>query len=177
MPWSSQNINNRAVSSGPAAVGGTGYKVFVCVYGDQQHFTYLDGSGNIQDAWWGEKQWHLQQINAGAGPTVPGEYVATPDAPPAGGDLFVSVYNDQQHFSYLDANGNIQDCWYDGRQWRLQQINAGAGPTVPGEYVATPDAPPAGGDLFVSVYNAPHHSTSLAATPNIHHRCHHGSPR
>jgi hypothetical protein len=49
------------------------------------------------------------------------------------------VYNDQQHFTYRDANGNIQDCWYGGA-WNLQQINHGNGPTVPGEYVATPQA-------------------------------------
>src|SRR5580700_1654723 len=149
MPWNSQKINNGGVSSGPGAVGDTGYKVFVCVYNDQQHFSYLDESGNIQDAWWGGKQWHLQQINTGAGPTVPTEWVATPDAPAAVGDLFVSVYNDQQHVSYRDANGNIQDCWHDGTgTWHLQQINPGAGPTVPTEWVATPDAPAAVGDLF-----------------------------
>jgi hypothetical protein len=169
MPWSSQKINNGGVSSGPGAVGDIGYKVFVCVYNDQQHFSYRDGSGNLQDVWWGEKQWHLQQINEGAGPAVAGEYVATPGAPAAAGDLFVSVYNDQQHFSYLDAEGNIQDCWYDGGlgAWKLQQINEGAGPAVAGEYVATPGAPAAAGDLFVSVYNDQQHFSYLDAKGNI----------
>ena len=168
MPWSSQKINNGGASSGPGAVGDIGHKVFVCAYSDQQHFSYLDGSGNVQDAWWGTKQWHLQQINAGTGPTVPTEYVATPDAPVAAGNLFVSVYNDQHHFSYLDAKGNIQDCWYDGKgTWKLQQINAGTGPTVPTEYVATPDAPVAAGNLFVSVYNDQHHFSYLDAKGNI----------
>jgi hypothetical protein len=168
MPWNSQKINNGGVSSGPGAVGDTGYKVFVCVYNDQQHFSYLDESGNIQDAWWGGKQWHLQQINTGAGLTVPTEWVATPDAPAAVGDLFVSVYNDQQHFSYRDANGNIQDCWHDGSgTWHLQQINTGAGPTVPTEWVATPDAPAAVGDLFVSVYNDQQHFSYRDANGNI----------
>ena len=36
------------------------------------------------------------------------------------GDLFVSVYNGQQHFTYRDKNGNLQDCWY-GDGWHLQQ--------------------------------------------------------
>lgn len=32
--------------------------------------------------------------------------------PPASGALFVSVYNDQQHFTYLDKARNLQDAWY-----------------------------------------------------------------
>jgi hypothetical protein len=42
------------------------------------------------------------------------------------------VYNDQQHFSYLDANGKHPGRVVGGNQWHLQQINADAGPTVPG---------------------------------------------
>ena len=157
MPWTSQKINNSIVSSGPSAVGDIGHKVFVCAYNDQQHFSYLDGSGNIQDVWWGGNQWHLQQINAGAGPTVPGEYVCTPDAPAAAGDLFVSVYLDQQHFSYLDGSGNIQDVWWGGRQWRLQKIN--------NEGMTT--GPTAAGGLFVCVYNRQHHLAYRDADGNI----------
>src|ERR1017187_288494 len=143
MSWSLQKINNDAISSGPGAVEDIGYEVFVCVYNDQQHFTYRDANGNIQDAWWGGNRWHLQKINNGG--MTPG--------PLAAGGLFVCVYNDQQHFAYLDASGNIQDCWYDGSgNWNLQQINTGAGPAVPGEYVAI-GGPSAAGDLFVSVYN------------------------
>ena len=35
------------------------------VYNDQQHFTYRDQGGNLQDAWYGTNGWHLQQINLG----------------------------------------------------------------------------------------------------------------
>ena len=48
---------------------------------------------------WYDGVWNLQQINTGKGPSVPGEYVAT-KGPAATGDLFVSVYNDQMHFTY-----------------------------------------------------------------------------
>jgi hypothetical protein len=127
------------MTPGPSAAGST----FVCAYNRQQHFAYLDAGGNIQDCWYdGSGGWHLQQINNGTGPAVPGEDVAT-DGPAAAGDLFVSVYNDQQHFTYRDASGNIQDCWHDGSgEWNLQQINDanGSGAAVPGEYVATSQA-------------------------------------
>jgi hypothetical protein len=83
--------------------------------------------------------------------------VATPDAPVAAGNLFVSVYNDQQHFSYLDAEGNIQDCWYDGRQWHLQKVNNGGMTT----------GPSAVGDVFVCVYNRQHHFAYSDAEGNI----------
>ena len=80
---------------------------------------------NIQDCWYdaGANQWNLQQINNGnlqgsPGPTVPGEYVACPQATPNAflepSNLFVCTFGDQQHFAYLDLNGNIQDCWYGG---------------------------------------------------------------
>ena len=178
MPWNVQKINDGGVSSGPGAVGDTGHESFVCVYNDQQHFTYRDANGNIQDCWYdGRARWHLQQINDATGPAPPWPAstsprrrrppppratcssastttsstspTSTPTAtsrtagttarapgtcsrstaatarrcpgsawPPTArrprGDLFVSVYNDQQHFTYRDANGNLQDCWYDG---------------------------------------------------------------
>jgi hypothetical protein len=110
--------------------------------------------------------WNLQQINGGGGPTVPGEYVACPQAPPLFLPiLFVCTFGNQQHFTYLDDNGNLQDCWYDGdaNQWNLQQINGGGGPTVPGEYVACPQAPRGGPVhvLFVCTFGNQQHFTYL----------------
>jgi len=92
--------------------------------------------------------WNLQQINNanGNGPTVPGVYLACPQATAAGvvDSQSVCAFGDQQHFAYFDKWGNVQDCWYDGRtnSWHLQQINNanGNGATVPGEYVACPQA-------------------------------------
>ena len=174
MPWNLQKINDGGVSSGPGAVGDTGHESFVCAYGGQQHFAYLDANGNIQDAWYDATGgWHLQQINNanGHGPTVAGEYVASPAATaPAVGDLFVCVYGGQQHFTYRDASGNIQDVFFDGSNWHSQQINNanGHGPTVAGEYVASPAATaPAVGDLFVCVYGGQQHFAYLDASGNI----------
>ena len=164
--WHLQRINNGGMTGGPSAAGG----LFVSVYNGQQHFTYRDRNGNLQDAWYGGGGWHLQQINnaAGHGATVPGEYIAVPQATAAAaGGVFVCQYNDQDHFAYLDANGNIQDCWYDGSgNWHLQQINRGTGPAVPGEYVAT-NGPAAAGGLFVSVYNGQQHFTYRDQNGNL----------
>jgi len=166
--WNLQQINGASptvagepvVTNGPAVAG----DLFVSVSNDQQHFTYRDANGNIQDCWYGGG-WHLQQINAGSGATVPGEFVATAQATaPAVGGLFVCPFNDQDHVAYLDANGNIQDCWYDG-SWHLQQIN-GATPTVAGEPVMT-DGPAVAGDLFVSVYDNQQHFTYRDVKGNL----------
>jgi hypothetical protein len=91
-----------------------------------------------------------QQINGGALTTVPGEPVAVPDAPAAGGSgPFMRTFGDQQHFVYIDNSeiGNLQDCWYDDATsgWHLQQINNGTKTTVLCEPVAVPDAPAAAG--------------------------------
>ena len=76
--------------------------------------------------------WNLLQINNAnaAGPSVQDEFVALPLATAAavnapGDKFFVCTFGNQQHFTYLDGNGNVQDCWYDGdaNQWNLQQIN------------------------------------------------------
>jgi hypothetical protein len=37
----------------PQAPAATGRGLFVSTFGNQQHFTYLDGYTNIQDCWWG----------------------------------------------------------------------------------------------------------------------------
>jgi CubicO group peptidase (beta-lactamase class C family) len=174
--WHLQQINNAngkgstvsgeyIATSGPAAAN----NLFVCVYNNQQHFSYIDHSGNIQDAWYGTDGWHLQQINNanGAGSTMPGEYIAT-SGPAAANNLFVCVYNDQQHFSYIDHSGNIQDAWYGTDGWHLQQINNanGAGSTMPGEYIAT-SGPAASSYLFVSVYNDQQHFSYIDHSGNI----------
>jgi len=101
--------------------------------------------------------WNVQKINDGGVSSGPGAVGDT------GHESFVCVYGGQQHFAYRDANGNIQDAWYDATDgWHLQQINNanGHGPAVAGEYVASPAATaPAVGDLFVSVYDDGQHPT------------------
>jgi hypothetical protein len=123
--WNLQQINN---ASGPTVSGefvacshGPGVSnasnLFVCTFGDQQHFAYFDGNGNIQDCWYDDstRNWTLQQINNASGPTVSGEFVACPQATAAAGNpVFICVFTDQQHFAYVDANGKIQDCYWTG---------------------------------------------------------------
>jgi hypothetical protein len=146
--------------------------LFVSVYQNQQHFAYRQGDGRILDAWYDGNNWRLQQINlGGAGGAIPPgltDFVMT-GGPAAAGDLFVSVYGDQQHFTYRDMRGNIQDCWYGG-SWHLQQINNanGARATVPGEYIASPQAiAPAVGGLFVCPYFDQHHFAYLDSNGGI----------
>jgi hypothetical protein len=198
LSWSLQQINN-ANGRGPTVPGESvacpqppasnaanmeSNNLFVCAFGDQLHFAYLDVNGNIQDCWYDgvTGHWHLQQINNAAGPdpTVPGEYVACPQATASPFNfeflrLFVCAFGDQLHFAYLDVNGNIQDCWYDGvtSQWHLQQINNAAGPdpTVPGEFVACSQAT-AGADiessnLFVCAFGDQQHFAYLDGNNNI----------
>jgi hypothetical protein len=144
------------------------HEPFVCVYNNQQQFTYNDKNGNLQDAWWDgdTNRWNLQQINNahGNGATVPGEFMASPAATaPANTPFCVCVYNNQQHFTYVGGDGILQDVWWDGdaNQWNLQQINNadGMGPAVPGEFIASPDAPSAGNAPLVCVYNYQQHFT------------------
>jgi len=174
--WHLQQINGGTVTTVPgeyvavpAAPAAAGADLFVCTFGDQQHFVYFDSSeaGNLQDCWYDDASgWHLQQINGGTVTTVPGEYVAVPAAPAAAvpRNLFVCTFGGQQHFTYSDRNGNLQDCWYDDASgWHLQQINGGTVTTVPGEYVAVPAAPAMAladwNSLFVCTFGGQQHFT------------------
>jgi hypothetical protein len=103
-----------------------------------------------------ETVWYLQQINNpdNQGTVIPGEYIATSGPTVSGSsNLFVSVYNDQQHFAYIDNFGNIQDAWYDGSrsQWNLQQINGNANGPPASSTLTGPGA------LYVAVYNGQQH--------------------
>ncbi|MGA9679716.1 MAG: hypothetical protein WBR28_32085, partial [Mycobacterium sp.] len=173
--WNLQQINN-ANPAGPsvpdesvalpqataAAVG----PFFVSTFGSQQHFTYLDGNANLQDCWYDgdANQWNLQQINNAnpAGPSVANESVALQQATaPAVSGLFVSTFGNQLHFSYVDDNNNMQDCWWDGNanQWNLLQINNAnaAVPSVANESVALPQATaPAVSGPFVCTFGNQH---------------------
>ena len=150
-PWSLQQINDGGVTSGPPATG----SLFVCDYGDQQHFTYIDGSGNIQDSWYSGSGWNQQKINNGG----------MTNGPSAASNLFVSVYNNQQHFSYIDGSGNIQDSWYSGSGWNQQKINNGG----------MTNGPSAKGNLFVSVYNNQQHFAYIDDSGNIQDSWYSGS--
>src|SRR5260370_41243912 len=75
--WSAeQNLGGHAASDITAAVVplAMGSSLFVSVYDGQQHFTYRDSTGGLQDAWWGGSSWNLQQLSEG-GPAVSGESV------------------------------------------------------------------------------------------------------
>ena len=132
---------------GPAAQK----NLFVSVYNNQQHFAYIDTGNRIQDVWYGTDGWHVQQLTQGP-PAVAGEYVVPHPGPSPASDLFVCVYNDQQHFAYIDTGGRIQDVWYGTDGWHLQQLTEGA-PAIAGEYVIPSPGPPAAGNLFLCVYN------------------------
>jgi hypothetical protein len=85
---------------------------FVSDFGDQQHFSYTDSTGNIWDSFYRKDHgWTFQQIN-------------TFGHTPAGG-IFVSAFYDQQHFVYADAAGILWDSFYADadHQWHHQQIN------------------------------------------------------
>jgi hypothetical protein len=146
---------------GPPAAG----HLFVSVYNDQQHFTYIDSGLRIQDVWYGTDGWHLQQLTEGP-PAISGEYIVTAAGPPPRGGLFVSVYNNQQHFAYIGSGGSIQDVWYGTDGWSLQQLTEGPA-AISGEYVIPTPGPPAAGNLFVSVYNDQQHFTYLDTRGNV----------
>jgi hypothetical protein len=58
---------------------------------------------------------------SGSFPPQPPPQTAGPQNSPSLGSVVVSIYNGQQHFTYLDSNDNIQDVWYGGG-WNLQQL-------------------------------------------------------
>ncbi|MGR6034468.1 MAG: hypothetical protein ACU4EQ_06505 [Candidatus Nitrosoglobus sp.] len=157
----------------PGPPAADNFNLFISIYNDQQHFTYFDQTGNLQDAWYGLDGWHLQQITTTDGSTtIPGEYlIPTPGPQPLHGSIFVSVYNDQQHFTYTDVNYNLQDVWYGSDGWHRQQLTTTDGSTtIPGEYLIPTPGPQAEGDslsLFVSIYNDQQHFTYTDVNFNI----------
>jgi CubicO group peptidase (beta-lactamase class C family) len=64
--------------------------------------------------------------------------------PAAAGRPFAGLFGKQQHVAYLDANGLIQDAWYDSgtNLWNLQQINM----------IGVTAGLPAVGNPYVSVF-------------------------
>jgi len=113
MSWNMQQINANGLTNGPQTVG----YPYVSVYNNQQHVGYRDSKGNIWDSFYRPDtgNWNLQQINNGG----------VTNGPAAVAGPFVGVYQDQVHFAYIDAAGNIMDSWYNGNGWAVQKINAG----------------------------------------------------
>jgi hypothetical protein len=161
--------NEPVVGHGPAALG----DVFVSVYGGQQHVIYRDNANNnVQDVWYDGNQWSLQRLT-GTSKTIPTETLIDNAGPPPAGNVFVSIYNNQQHVTYRDKSNNIQDVWYDGG-WNLQQISQPPA-TVKSEYVVTNGGPAASGNVFVSTYSDQLHFTYPDSQSNIQDLWYNGS--
>jgi hypothetical protein len=108
--WNLQQINDGGLTTAPAAAAAP----FVCVFGTEQHVGYVDGSGNIWDAWYdGIASWSKRQINNRAMTKGPGALHGP----------FVWVAGQQLHFTYQDTGLSIWDASVDAnRQWDLMQV-------------------------------------------------------
>ncbi len=143
--WQQTFDSEAAQGYGPAIIAATGPAsgpLFAAVFEPQDPIP-LTRNGLPS----GPDPWSVQQINNGG----------VTNGPSAVSNLFVSVYNGQQHFAYIDNGGNVQDAWYDNTGWHLQKINNG-GMTA---------GPPAGGNLFVCDYTDQQHFSYIDGSGNI----------
>jgi uncharacterized protein YdeI (BOF family) len=98
----------------PAAVGDPALFVYSGSGYNQMHYCYRDASGNIWDAQWTGYKWFGQNVTSLSG------------APAAASDPAAFVYGgtgfSQLHYSYRDANGQIQDMVWSGTYWYHQLL-------------------------------------------------------
>jgi CubicO group peptidase (beta-lactamase class C family) len=81
------------------------------------------------------------------------------------GKPFVSVFGQQQHFTWRDGNGTIWDAWFDSGDdnWNLQQLNVDPS----SKPQRKTDGPPAASDPFVSVFGQQIHVAYLDKTGSV----------
>lgn len=80
------------------------------------HLAYRDAAGGLQDLWF-DGAWRRQRLNGGD----PGRTAA----PPAAGDPCLRVVDGASlHTTYRDADGGLQDVWFDGA-WQVRRLNGG----------------------------------------------------
>lgn len=156
--WTPRQVNAGIINNAPSAESAP----FVCSFQSQLHFAYFDQNNNIQDCFFDgagseddPSHWHLQQINEGKVTTVSGESVACSGAPVAGSDLFVSTFENEQHFTYTDEQSNVQDCVYDGdsNTWQVRQLTGGSWPLSS----PAPSGYPTGTPVFVRSFGSQLH--------------------
>ena len=141
--WQLQQLTGGVLTPGPTAVGGP----CVAVYDGQMHVCYRSQFSTIQDAWFDGSHWNLQEIGGPAGVV---------SSPLAAGDPAVAVYDGQMHICYCDAaQGNVQDVWWDGSHWNLQEISGPSGVAI---------SPLAVGKPSVAVYDGQMHVCYRDAT-------------
>jgi hypothetical protein len=105
----------------PNAAAGTG----------QEHVAYRDANGIIWDCWYDPADgpsgtWKRQTINTSSHPAVSGPVIWTSTA-----SLNAGVYDQAQHFAFVEqTTGAIWDSFYDG-SWHLLQINSNTNANSP----------------------------------------------
>ncbi len=141
-------------TNGPPAAS----DIFVSDFGDQQHFSYTDSSGNIWDSYYRKDHgWKFQQIDTFGQTLV--------------GGIFVSAFYDQQHFAFRDLTGTIWDSFYSRAddKWHCNQINPSGHPAPTDtrcEQIDT-NGPPAASDRFVADFGDQQHFSYADSTGNI----------
>jgi hypothetical protein len=115
--------------------------IFVSGFYDQQHFVFTDATGTIWDSFYKQvdHKWQCNQINPSGHPTAADArcHQIDTNGPPAASDIFVSVFGDQQHFSYIDGAGNIWDSFYrKDHGWKFQPINTNGHAPAGGSFVS-----------------------------------------
>jgi hypothetical protein len=167
LSFNSEGLTDGPPSGGQYGAATLGCTPFVSVFGTQQHFTYVDSSFVIWDAWYDgvTGNWNLQKVNAGG----------RTNGPLAASLPFVSVFGVQQHFTYVDSDLIIWDAWYDGATggWNLQQINSGGQTEGPATWDFTAErndftgAPSLNSSLFVWVYGEEQHFSYVGRDGNM----------
>jgi hypothetical protein len=144
-PWTQQQIDQYYTGPSDLTIQGD---VTIGTYLNQQHFCYIRGHfapqsgspepGTIADSFYdGSSGWHGQEIEqeGGApGPAWSGQLLI-PGPLELIGPFTVSVWTwaQQQHFTYVDYDNNVWDCWYDQptHSWNNQRINNGGNTGAP----------------------------------------------
>jgi len=161
--WQHVNLTTDASGSPPPAAPGGPLDSYSTEYNSQQHVNYLDAAGNVHELYNDGNGWKHNNLTAIAQGSPP--QAVTGSAL----DGYETQFNSQQHVNYLDASGNVHELYYDGSDWRHNNLTA----------IASGSPPPAasGGPLdgYSTEFNSQQHVNYLDAAGNVHELYYDGS--
>jgi Peptidase A4 family/Fungal fucose-specific lectin len=160
--WRHNNLTVIASGSPPPAVPGSALDGYETGFNEQQHVNYLDAAGNVHELYYDGSAWHhnnLSVISLGTPPP------AAPGSPLAGHS---SEFNGQQHVNFLDASGNAHELYYDGSNWRHNNLTALA-VLLAGKASGLPSGlAPASLQGYQTYYNSQQHINFIDAAGHVH---------
>ena len=147
--WQHNDLTNAA--GAPPATPGSDIDGYATTFNQQQHVNFVGSDNHVHELYF-ENGWRHNDLTSQAG--APEARAGSPL------DGYETAFNSQQHVNFIGNDGHIHELYFDGNDWRHNDLSARTG--------APPAAPGSSLDGYATTFNNQQHINFLDANNHVH---------